>query len=140
MRISTLFDEITGLNVIAPRASLVLSAKGNAIAVHFDADVMISGQPAHVKADVTLPPDKGPITGNATITGLDLRALAANAPLFQPLKDIALSVNLSTHFTVAPGAPCHRGRFRSHRRGRAALGGAQGQGAACAPAAPDRRL
>ena len=100
----TLFDETTGLNVVAPRASLVLSAKGQAIAVHSDADVMISGSRAHVKADVTLPPDKGPIKGNALITGLDLRALAANAALFKPLKDIALSVNLATHFTVAPGA------------------------------------
>jgi Protein of unknown function/AsmA-like C-terminal region len=100
----TLFDETTGLNIVAPRASLMLSAKGNAIAVHSDADVMISGSRAHVKADVTLPPDKGPIDGSALITGLDPRALAANAALFKPLKNIALSVNLATNFTIAPGA------------------------------------
>ncbi|MES2292179.1 MAG: AsmA-like C-terminal domain-containing protein [Pseudomonadota bacterium] len=100
----TLFDETSGLNVIAPHASLTLSAKGNAIAVHSDADVMISGSLAHVKADVTLPPDKGPINSSVLITGLDLRALAANAALFKPLKNIALSVNLASHFIVAPGA------------------------------------
>ena len=99
-----LFDETTGLNMIAPRASLVMSAKGETIAVHADTDVMISGQKAHIKADIALPPGKGPVKGNALVTGLDLRALAANAPLFKPLKDIALSVNLATSFTVAPGA------------------------------------
>ena len=40
---------------------------------------MISGSKSHVTADLTLPPDKGPITGTLAITGLDLRALGANA-------------------------------------------------------------
>ena len=100
----SVFDETTGLSAISPHASLMLSAKGQAIAVRFDAGVTISGSPAHVKADITLPPDKGSITGNALITGLDLRALAANAAPFKPLKDIALSVNLAIQYTVAPGA------------------------------------
>ena len=100
----SVFDETTGLSAIAPHASLMLSAKGQAIAVRFDAGVTISGSPAHVKADITLPPDKGPVTGSALITGMDLRALAANAAPFKPLKDIALSVNLAIQYTVAPGA------------------------------------
>ena len=99
-----LFDETTGLHMTAPHAGLVLSAQGEAIDVRFDADVVISGRSAHVKTDVTLPSDKGPINGNILITGLDLRALAADAVLFKPLKDVALSVNLATRFTVAPGA------------------------------------
>ena len=99
-----LFDETTGLSMTAPKASLVLSAKDQAIAVHFDAGVVMSGFPANIRADVTLPPGTGPVQGSALITGLDLRALARNAPLFARLKDIALLVNVATRFTVAPGA------------------------------------
>lgn len=100
----TLFDESTGLHVVAPKATLVMSAKSNAIGLHFDSDVIMSGRSAHVKADMTLPPGKGPIDGNALITGLDLRALAANAPMFKQLDTIALSVNLAARYSVAPGA------------------------------------
>jgi len=99
-----LFDETTGLSIVAPRASLTMSAKGDAIALHVDTDAVISGRTAHVKADIALPPGKGPVKGQALVTGLDPRALAANAPMFKPLKDIALSVNLATSFTVASGA------------------------------------
>lgn len=99
-----LFDETTGLSIVAPRASLTMSAKGDTIALHVDTDTVISGRQAHVKADIALPPGKGPVTGHALVTGLDPRALAANAPMFKPLKDIALSVNLATSFTVASGA------------------------------------
>ena len=104
-------DETTGLHAVAPKASLAMAAKGDAIALHFDADVMVSGRTAHVKADVTLPPDKGPTNGTALVTGLDLRGLAANAALFSPLKDIALSVNLAARFSVAPGAHITRADF-----------------------------
>ena len=100
----TLFDEVTGLHFVAPKASLVMSAKTNAIGLQFDSDVVMSGDTAHVKADMTLPPDKGPIEGNVLITGLDLRALAANAEMFKPLGKLALSVNLAARYSVAPGA------------------------------------
>jgi len=100
----TLFDEVTGLHVVAPKASLVMSAKRDAIGLQFNSDVVMSGRSAHVKADMTLPPDKGPIEGDALITGLDLRALAANAEMFKPLAKLALSVNMAAHYNVAPGA------------------------------------
>ena len=48
-----------------------------AIDTSFDSDVAIAGRFAHVKADFTLPPDKGPISGDATITHLDLRSLGS---------------------------------------------------------------
>ena len=54
----TLFDEVTGLHFVAPKASLVMSAKTNAIGLQFNSDVVMSGDTAHVKADMTLPPDK----------------------------------------------------------------------------------
>ena len=57
----------------SPRANLVLSSRGDTTDTNFDADVLISGRTSHISADFTVPPDKGPILGSATITGLDLR-------------------------------------------------------------------
>ena len=122
----TLSDEATGLNLTAPRASLVMSAKGDAIALHADTDVSISGRMAHVKADIALPPGKGPVKGSALVTGLDPRALAMNAPMFAPLKDIALSVNLATSFTVAPGARIMAADFDMTAAGELPLTGLKG--------------
>jgi hypothetical protein len=107
----TLFDEVTGLHFVAPKASLIMSAKTDAIGLQANSDVVISGHTAHVKANMTLPPDKGPVVGDALITGLDLRALAANAPLFAPLSKLALSVNLAARYNVAPGAHLTSGTF-----------------------------
>jgi len=122
----TLFDETTGLGMIAPKASLMLSAKDQAIAVHFDAGVLIAGRTANIKADLTLPPSSGPIRGNALVTGLDLRALAEAAPMFAGLKDIALSTNLAARFTVAPGAHVTQADFDLTAAGTTPLSGLKG--------------
>ncbi len=106
-----LFDETTGLHAVAPAASLILSASGKAIAVHIDSDVSISGRTAHVKADMILPPQNGPISGNVLITGLDPRALAANSSRFAPLRNAALHVNLAAQYIVAPGTQITRADF-----------------------------
>ncbi|MGH6828839.1 MAG: DUF3971 domain-containing protein, partial [Rhizomicrobium sp.] len=100
----SLFDEGTGLHVTAPSADLEMAATGEAIALAFESDVAISGRLAHVKADMTLSPDGALETGNALIAGLDLRALAANTPLFQPLEELGLKVNLATRYRFGPGA------------------------------------
>ena len=122
----SLFDETTGLGVTAPKASLTLSAKDQAIAMHFDAGVLVSGHSSNIKADLILPPSTGPIHGNALITGLDLRALAQNAPMFAGLKDIALSVNLATRFAVAPGAHITQADFDITAAGTTPLAGLKG--------------
>ena len=122
----TLFDETTGLGMTAPKASLTMSAKNQAIVLHFDAGVVMSGYPANIKADLTLPPDTGPLQGNVLVTGLDLRALAKNAPSFAVLKDIALSVNMAARFTVAPGARLTQAGFDVTAAGRAPLPGLKG--------------
>ncbi len=99
-----LFDEVTGLNLTAPRANLSITALSNAnLATSFDSDVIVTGKPAHVKADLILPSGNDPITGSATVSHLDLAALSANAPLFRPLHLLALSTDLSTKFSIAPG-------------------------------------
>ena len=99
----TLFDEVTGFNVTAPRANLSITARASNLATSFDADVDVSGKPAHVKADLILPAETGPISGSATISHLDLSALANNAPLFRPLRLLPLLTDLSVRFAVVPG-------------------------------------
>ena len=100
-----LFDEVTGLNLTAPRANLSITARADAsLATAFDAEVMVTGKPAHVKADLIIPAsDKDPITGTATVSHLDIPALSANADLFRPLHSLALATDLSTKFSIAPG-------------------------------------
>ncbi len=105
------FDENTGLSLMAPHASLALTSKGDAIGINFNTDVQIEGRAAHIKADLTLPQGKGPYSGDATITGLDLRSLGARAPFFADLRDVALIVDLSTRFAVAPGGHITRADF-----------------------------
>ena len=51
-------------------------------------------------AELTLPPDKGPILGTAAITGLDLRALGANTPYFDGVKGIPVLASASTEFRI----------------------------------------
>jgi hypothetical protein len=105
-----MFDEVTGLNLTAPRANLSITAQKDAsLATGFEADVMFAGEPkpqhsTHVKADLILPAsDKAAITGTALVEHLDLSALSANAPLFRPLHLLALATDLTTKFSIEPG-------------------------------------
>jgi len=98
-----LLDEVTGLNLKSPRANLVLRSKGEAVGISFDADMALSGHTARVLAEIALPPAKGPITGTATVTGLDLRGLGSNAKLFESMKNLPVTVNASAGFRIEPG-------------------------------------
>jgi hypothetical protein len=108
----TLYDEVSGVSLVAPRADLSIRAQGDHLVASLNADVLLTGKPqsepanarpTHIRADVNLPADVGPISGSATISHLDLAALAADAPLFQPLSALPLTTNLSTRFTIQPG-------------------------------------
>jgi len=112
-----IFDEPTGIFVVAPRAALNMKAKGAAIEAEFDADVEISGRRSHLAADLTLPPRDGPPSGTLTVTGLDLRALAANAPKFAFLKDIPVIAGLSSRFAFAAGGKLARADFDATAEG-----------------------
>ena len=117
-----LFDEVTGLNLAAPRANIAITARNdNSLAVSFDSDVNLTGKPApqptHVKADLVLPSGNEPITGSATISHLDLAALSANAPLFRPLHLLTLSTDLSTRFSIAPGGHITQSDFDLQSKG-----------------------
>src|SRR5262249_43071016 len=97
-------DEVTGLFVIAPRADMTIRSVGPAITASVDADAEISGRPAKVKANLLLPPGKGPVSGDLSIVGLDVGALGANSRMFALLKGIALAVDLSASFSIDHGA------------------------------------
>ncbi len=112
-----IFDEPTGIFVVAPRAALDMKAKGEAIEAAFDADVEISGRRSHLAADLTLPPRDGPASGTFSISGLDLRALAANAPKFAALKDIPVIAGLNGNFAFAPGGKLARADFDATAEG-----------------------
>ncbi len=96
-----LVDEVTGLHVTARNAGLMLLSKGEATGASFNADVDMSGHVSHVAADVTLPRAAGDVTGRADISGLDLRALGANAKMFDAVKGVPLTAGVSANFRLA---------------------------------------
>jgi hypothetical protein len=97
-------DEVTGLHMTSPMANLVLRSQGAAIGINFDADVILSGKTVHMTADLTLPPDKGPVRGKFGVTGLDLRALGNNARMFDLVKNIPMTASASADFAIAGGS------------------------------------
>jgi len=112
-----IFDEPTGIFVVAPRAALAMTAKGESIDAVFDADVEISGRRSHLAADLILPPKDGPPSGTLAISGLDLRALAANAQKFAFLKDIPVIAGLNGRFAFAAGGTLARADFDATAEG-----------------------
>ena len=112
-----IFDEPTGIFVVAPRAALSMKASGDAIEANFDADAEISGRKSHLTADLTLPPKDGPPSGTLTISGLDLRALGANAAKFAPLKQLPVIAGMTTRFAFAPGGKLARADFDATAEG-----------------------
>jgi hypothetical protein len=134
------YDEITGLNLTAPRANMVMRGSRGVIATGFDADVIISGSTSHVVADLALPPDKGPITGTIAITGLDLKALGANASFFDGVKAFPVVASASTSFRVRPDNSLAFCRFRHYGPRRSSFRRRQGQDAEYFEPAPGRPL
>jgi Protein of unknown function/AsmA-like C-terminal region len=99
------YDETTGLNVTSPHADLVMRSKGDTLGISFDADVAISGRISHLTAELSVPPGKGPVLGNLTVTGLGLQALGANSAFFDGVKNFPITVSASTNFRIdAAGA------------------------------------
>ena len=94
------YDEPTGLFFVAPSASFVVATAGANLKASLDAAVEISGHPAHITAEFTLPPAKGPVSGSVAVEGLDLRALASDSRKFASVKRIGLVVDASASFAV----------------------------------------
>ncbi len=94
------YDEASKLFIVAPRTDFQLKRKGTGLASAFNADVEISGFPAHVSGDVVFPSDATPVTGHIALTGLALHALAANSNAFAAVKNTALKLDLTGTFTI----------------------------------------
>jgi hypothetical protein len=90
-----LYDEVSGLFVVAPQANLRISSSGINLIADLDAEVEITGKPAHIKFDLTMPPKGMAASGHMEITNLDLNALGRNAQPFSALKAANVLANLS---------------------------------------------
>jgi hypothetical protein len=78
---------------------------------------MIAGRKSHVTADLTLPTGKGPTSGSATVTGLDLRALAADSKYFATAGTLPLVANASVNFQVNPNGTLDTAAFDVRAKG-----------------------
>lgn len=110
-------DEVTGLNLKSPHANLTLHARGAAVGINFDADMLVSGRKAQMSADLILPPGGGPVSGKASVTGLDLRSLGDNAAMFASLKNIPVVASASADFRIDPGSKLGFAAFDAVARG-----------------------
>jgi len=121
------YDESSGLFLVAPQAKLEVAndttGQYPVVAASFDADVEITGQPAHVVGTVRLPKSGGAISGDISITGLQLQALADNAKSFAMLAPFDLKTDLSGSFAFDS-----RGKLRSADLGLGATGSIGGMG------------
>jgi hypothetical protein len=102
------FDEGTGAFVVAPEAELQITQGKSAgshasITAAVNAQLEISGKPAHLLATFEIPHAGDTLTGDFSVTSLDLRALAANAKSFAFLNSLALTTDVSGSFTLDHG-------------------------------------
>lgn len=103
------YDQGTGLFVVAPDAQLevqtasLLSRQPGLVEADVDAQIEISGHPAHVVGTAKLPKGNGDVKGDVSITGLDVNALGWNSPSFAFLKPYALKTDITGSFTLQHG-------------------------------------
>lgn len=117
------FDELTGLFIVAPRADLKIETAGQNLEATLDADVEISGRPAHIAASLTLPPKKGPVSGTVAVNGLDVSSLGINTKSFAALRTFELKSDFSASFTIDEGSHLAAADFGVDAHGRVRLPG-----------------
>jgi len=93
------YDEPTGAFLVAPDANFRIATVDEKLSASLDAALEISGHPARVTGEFTLPPNKGPVKGVVALKGLDLHALGANGKAFSSIKGVGLTVDMSASFT-----------------------------------------
>jgi hypothetical protein len=108
------YDEGSGAFVVSPDANFQLSTgEGPAANVSpgleaaVDAALEISGQSSHLLANLKLPRGQGPVSGDISLTGLDLSALGHNAKAFAFLAPFALKTDISGSFIIDHGTHLH---------------------------------
>lgn len=100
-------DETTGTFLIAPEADLQV-AMGNSAAARqrgtinasLSARIEISGKPARVYASVDIPPRADLVSGDISVTGLDLAALAADGKTFAFLAPFSMTADITGSWTL----------------------------------------
>ncbi|HWD28457.1 MAG TPA: AsmA-like C-terminal domain-containing protein [Rhizomicrobium sp.] len=93
-------DENTGLFLVAPRADVKIANAGPDLIASLDADVEITGVPAHLVGQIHLPPATGPVTGRLEVHHLDIAALGHNAPMFKFLQPVAMTGDFASNFAI----------------------------------------
>ncbi|MGZ5937095.1 MAG: YhdP family protein [Rhizomicrobium sp.] len=93
-------DETTGMFLVAPKADVKIATSGGNLVATLAADVEVSGRAAHITGQMNLPPERGPVTGNIEVHGLDVAALGRNAKMFHFLRSIAMVADFSASFAI----------------------------------------
>lgn len=107
-------DEGTGAFVVSPDANFQLSTGEGAMArkspgleATIDASLEISGQPSHLLANLKLPRNKGPVSGDISLTGLNLKSLGTNAKAFSFLTPFDIKTDITGSFVFDRGTHLH---------------------------------
>ena len=111
-------EEQTGVFVVSPEANLQIarstgapgSPKGS-IRANVDAQIEISGKPAHITAVLNLPAVGDEVTGDVSIRGLSVKSLAENAKFFSFLAPFDLKADITGSFTFAHGTQVRAADF-----------------------------
>ena len=90
-------DENTGLFLVSPKAGVRIATAGQDLIASLDADVEITGRPAHIVGEIRLPPQTGPVTGRLEVHHLDIAALGRNAKMFHFLEPVAMSGDFASN-------------------------------------------
>jgi hypothetical protein len=99
------YDEGSGAFVVSPDANFQLSTGEGAAAktspgleASVEAAMEISGQQSHLIANLKLPRGKGPVSGDISLTDLDLSALGRNAKALAFFSPFLLTADISGSF------------------------------------------
>ncbi|HTT85565.1 MAG TPA: AsmA-like C-terminal domain-containing protein [Rhizomicrobium sp.] len=101
------YDEETGAFVVAPRADLQVSgprgASGNGLDASLAAEIEVSGKPARLFANIRFPFRGDLSSGDVSISGLSLPALARDGQKFGFLSPLRLTADVTGSWTLAHG-------------------------------------
>ncbi|HEY0104968.1 MAG TPA: AsmA-like C-terminal domain-containing protein [Rhizomicrobium sp.] len=118
-------DETTGLFLVAPKADVRISTAGQDLVASLEADIEVSGRPAHIAGELRLPPKAGPVRGTVRVQHLDIAALGRNARMFRFLQSVAMTGNFSSQFSIR-GTHLLDASFAIDSSGSAAIVGVRG--------------
>jgi uncharacterized protein DUF3971/AsmA-like protein len=115
-------DETTGLFLVSPKADVRIATAGQDLIASVDADIEVTGRPAHVMGEMRLPPQTGPVTGRLEVHHLDIAALGRNAKMFRFLEPVAISADFASNFAIQ-GTHLLKADFTADGAGTAAIVG-----------------